>query len=56
MNESSIALFPASFDPITNGHLDLVQRASRLFGHVIVAVAGSTEKSTCPAVVSGMLE
>lgn len=32
------AIFPASFDPITNGHLDLATRASRLFDELIVAV------------------
>ncbi len=40
----SIALFPASFDPITNGHLDLVYRARRIFDEVVVAVAGNVEK------------
>ena len=39
-------VYPGTFDPITNGHLDLVLRASRLFNDVIVAVAGSTGKST----------
>lgn len=38
-------IYPGSFDPITNGHLDLVDRASRLFDHVIVAVAGSESKN-----------
>lgn len=33
------AIYPGSFDPITNGHSDLVQRASRIFDRVIVAVA-----------------
>jgi len=33
------AIYPGSFDPITNGHLDLVQRATKLFDRVIVAVA-----------------
>ena len=41
------AIYPGTFDPITNGHADLVQRACRLFEHVIVAVAESTGKSTC---------
>jgi pantetheine-phosphate adenylyltransferase len=41
------ALYPGTFDPITNGHYDLVQRAARLFNQVIVAVAGSTGKNTC---------
>ena len=34
-----IAIYPGTFDPITNGHSDLVQRASRIFSKVIVAVA-----------------
>lgn len=38
------ALFPASFDPITNGHLDLIQRAHRLFDEVVVAVAHNVDK------------
>ena len=33
-----IAIYPGSFDPITNGHLDVIQRAARLFDKVIVAV------------------
>ncbi len=39
------AIYPGSFDPFTNGHLDLVQRAARLFDHVIVAVARSDSKN-----------
>lgn len=34
-----IAVYPGSFDPITNGHSDLIERATRLFERVIVAVA-----------------
>ena len=34
-----IALFPASFDPVTNGHLDIARRALRLFDEVVLAVA-----------------
>jgi len=37
-------VFPGTFDPITNGHIDLVQRASRLFDRVIIAVADSRKK------------
>ena len=40
------ALYPGTFDPITNGHLDIIKRASRLFDHLTVAVAKSTSKST----------
>ncbi len=39
-----IAVYPGSFDPITMGHLEVVTRASRLFGKVILAVAGDAEK------------
>jgi pantetheine-phosphate adenylyltransferase len=42
---NTIALFPASFDPVTNGHLDLVRRARALFDEVVVAVAYNVEKS-----------
>ena len=38
------AIYPGSFDPITNGHLDLVQRATKLFDRVIVAVAANDGK------------
>ncbi len=38
------ALFPASFDPVTNGHLDLVHRARRIFPDLVVAVASNVEK------------
>ena len=37
-------IYPGSFDPWTNGHLDIVTRASRLFEHVIVAVANNSQK------------
>lgn len=39
-----IAIYPGTFDPITNGHLDLVKRASTLFDRVIVAVANNPHK------------
>ncbi|MGY6274049.1 pantetheine-phosphate adenylyltransferase [Methylomonas sp. MgM2] len=38
------AIYPGTFDPITNGHLDLIARASKLFDEVIVAVAESRGK------------
>ena len=38
------AIYPGSFDPLTNGHLDVVQRAAKLFDHVIVAVAKNEPK------------
>lgn len=40
-----IAIYPGTFDPITNGHTDLVERATHLFDKVIVAVAQATGKS-----------
>lgn len=39
------ALYPGSFDPVTNGHLDIIERSSRLFDHVIVGVAVNPGKS-----------
>ncbi|MHB8622191.1 MAG: pantetheine-phosphate adenylyltransferase [Sulfuricaulis sp.] len=39
-----IALYPGTFDPITNGHTDLIRRAARLFDEVIVAVAANLQK------------
>jgi pantetheine-phosphate adenylyltransferase len=39
------AIYPGTFDPITNGHLDIVRRASALFDHVIIAVADYTSKT-----------
>ncbi|WP_125546936.1 pantetheine-phosphate adenylyltransferase [Levilactobacillus lindianensis] len=38
------AVFPGSFDPLTNGHLDLITRASKIFDQVIVAVGQNTAK------------
>jgi pantetheine-phosphate adenylyltransferase len=38
------AIYPGSFDPLTNGHLDVIQRATKLFDRVIVAVALSESK------------
>jgi len=38
-------LYPGSFDPLTNGHLDLIERAVRLFDQVIVAVAINSDKA-----------
>jgi pantetheine-phosphate adenylyltransferase len=39
------AVYPGTFDPITNGHHDLVRRAAGIFDHVIVAIAANTHKA-----------
>jgi pantetheine-phosphate adenylyltransferase len=39
-----IALYPGTFDPVTNGHLDIIRRAGTIFDEVIVAIAQSTDK------------
>jgi pantetheine-phosphate adenylyltransferase len=39
------AVYPGTFDPITDGHTDLIHRAARMFDHVIVAIAHNPEKS-----------
>lgn len=44
--KDKIAIYPGTFDPITNGHLSLVHRAVRLFDELIVAVACASAKST----------
>lgn len=40
----TIAVYPGSFDPITNGHIDVLNRASKLFEHVIIAVLVNPSK------------
>lgn len=42
---SRIVIYPGTFDPITNGHVDLVERASKLFDQVVVAIAFSQKKT-----------
>lgn len=42
----TIAVFPGSFDPLTNGHFNLIKRASRLFDFLIVAVGVNRDKKT----------
>ena len=41
---TTTAIYPGTFDPITNGHIDLAERASKLFDKVIVAIAESPAK------------
>ena len=40
-----VAVYPGTFDPLTNGHVSLVRRAAKVFGSVIVAVAGDSHKT-----------
>jgi len=40
-----IIVYPGTFDPITNGHIDLVERASKLFGKVVIGIASNRRKS-----------
>ncbi|MEE9595375.1 MAG: pantetheine-phosphate adenylyltransferase [Acidiferrobacterales bacterium] len=40
-----VALYPGTFDPITNGHTDLIRRASCLFDRIVVAIAANPEKA-----------
>ena len=44
MAQTKIAIYPGSFDPITNGHVDLVKRTLRVFDQVIVAIARNPDK------------
>ncbi len=44
-DRTTCAIYPGTFDPITNGHLDMISRATLLFDKVIVAVAASPSKS-----------
>jgi len=42
---STTIVYPGTFDPITNGHADLIERATKIFDKVIVAIAANTRKS-----------
>lgn len=44
IHEPSIAIYPGTFDPITMGHVDIIERALNLFDKVIVAVAVNSAK------------
>ncbi len=46
MATERVAIYPGSFDPPTNGHLDIVQRASRLFDRVVIGVGRNLSKRT----------
>ena len=45
MSRPRVALFPGSFDPFTNGHLDLARRAAAIFDRVVIAVAHNSAKT-----------
>jgi pantetheine-phosphate adenylyltransferase len=45
MTKPAIAIYPGTFDPVTNGHTDLVTRASRFFDRIIVAIAANPGKA-----------
>ena len=40
-----IAIYPGSFDPLTNGHVDIIERGSRIFDQIIVAILGNVDKT-----------
>ncbi len=40
-----LAVYPGTFDPLTNGHVSLVRRAAKIFSTIIVAVAGDSHKT-----------
>ena len=42
---STLAVFPGSFDPLTNGHVDIISRGARLFDRLVVAILVNAEKS-----------
>jgi pantetheine-phosphate adenylyltransferase len=45
MNVDTIAIYPGTFDPLTNGHVDIIQRGSRLFDRIIVGILLNVEKA-----------
>lgn len=46
MSNSKIAIYPGTFDPITNGHIDVIERAATIFSKVYVVVAINSRKAT----------
>ena len=44
-----IAVYPGSFDPITNGHLDIIERASRVYDKLVVGVLSNASKTPLSA-------
>ena len=45
MNAEQLAIYPGSFDPLTNGHVDIIQRGSKMFDRIVVAILLNVEKS-----------
>jgi len=45
MKDEVVAIYPGSFDPLTNGHVDIIQRGSRLFDRIVVGVLLNLDKS-----------
>src|SRR4051812_40573481 len=45
MNPETLAIYPGSFDPLTNGHVDIIQRGARLFDRIVVGILLNVEKS-----------
>ena len=54
--EPLLAIYPGSFDPVTNGHLDLIERAATIFKRLVVAVLRNTEKTDPLFTLSERLE
>ena len=56
MGQTNIAVYPGSFDPITNGHIDLVQRSLRIFDRIIITISTNAEKGSSLFTVEERLE
>ena len=46
IKEEKIAIYPGSFDPVTKGHIDILERASKMFDKVIIAVLKNNNKKS----------
>ena len=46
MENYKVAIYPGTFDPVTNGHIDIIKRACKIFDKIIVAVADNRDKNT----------
>ena len=44
MNEQVIAIYPGSFDPLTNGHIDIIERGAKLFDRIIISILVNVDK------------